>query len=130
MYISNLIITRVTNQSLSGNESITRELIDKSLIYMIFSVLIFSPIAEELIFRKALKNIFNNKFLFIIVAGLIFGLLHVTDYTKSTELLFAIPYIIMGIDFAYIYYKTNNIFTTLTLHMCHNLVLLIIQFIF
>lgn len=130
MFISNLIISKITNQSLSGNESTTRELIDKYPLYMIYSSIIYAPITEELIFRKSLKNIFKFKYLFIIISGLIFGLLHLSDYKSTTELLFTIPYIIMGIDFAYIYYKTNNIFTTMTLHMGHNLILLIIQFIF
>lgn len=130
MGICNIIISKLINQSLSGNEIIIRENISKFPIYMIFSSVIFAPIKEELIFRKSIKNIFNNKYIFIILSGFIFGLLHISNYNNLNEILFSIPYIIMGIDFAYIYYKTNNIFTTLTLHMCHNLILLIIQFIF
>lgn len=129
MFLVNFILSKVTNQALAGNEAITREYIKKYPIYMTFSALIFSPLVEELIFRKTLKNIFKSKYLFIILSGFIFGILHIANYTNPTELLFTIPYIIMGIDFAYIYYKTNNIFTTLTFHFCHNLILLIIQFI-
>lgn len=130
MFISNLIITKITNQSLAGNEAATREYIDKYPLYMIYSAVIFAPFTEELIFRKTLKKIFKFKYLFIILGGILFGLLHVSDYKSTTELLFTIPYMIMGIDFAYIYCKTDNIFTTMTFHMCHNLVLLIIQLIF
>ena len=71
----------------------------------------------------------KNKYVFIILSGLIFGILHISDYTNATEILFGIPYVIMGIDFAYIYYKTDNIFTTMSYHMMHNLILLVIQFI-
>ena len=65
----------------------------------------------------------------IILSGIIFGLAHITDPSNMTELLFSIPYIVMGIIFALIYSRTNNIFTTITFHLCHNLILLIIQFL-
>ena len=52
-----------------------------------------------------------------------------TGHEGINEILMGIPYIIMGLDFAYIYAKTKNIFTTMTLHSIHNLTLLIIQFI-
>lgn len=128
MVISNLIIFRITKTNLSGNEELIRTYINKFPIYMIFSSLVYAPIVEELIFRKTIKNIFKSKYLFIITSGLVFGLLHVSEPTFN-EYLFSIPYIFMGISFAYIYYKTDNIFTTMTFHMCHNLILLIIQLI-
>ena len=125
----NVIIYKITNQSLSENESQIREYIKNIPIYMIFSTVIYSPYIEELIFRKSLKNIFKFKYLFIILSGIIFGLAHITDPSNMTELLFSIPYIVMGIIFALIYSRTNNIFTTITFHLCHNLILLIIQFL-
>ena len=125
----NVIISKITNQSLSENESQIREYIKNIPIYMIFSTVIYSPYIEELIFRKSLKNIFKFKYLFIILSGIIFGLAHITDPSNMTELLFSIPYIVMGIIFALIYSRTNNIFTTITFHLCHNLILLIIQFL-
>lgn len=129
MFIVNIIISKITNQSLSGNEIRIREYIKEYPLFVVFSAIIYSPLIEELIFRKSIRNIFKNKYLFIIISGLIFGLLHITDPTDINEILYSIPYILMGIDFAYIYYKTNNIFTTITFHFCHNLILLIIQLI-
>ncbi len=127
MIIGNTIISKITNQSLSGNEIEIRERITNYPLIMIFSTIIYAPIIEEIIFRKSIKNIFKNKYLFIIISGLIFGILHITNFKDLNEILYSIPYIIMGLDFAYIYYKTNNIFTTITFHFCHNLILLIIQ---
>ena len=37
--------------------------------------------------------------------------------------------ILMGLIFAYIYYDSNNIFSTIIIHSVHNLILLILQFI-
>lgn len=129
MGISNLILSKVTNQDLSGNEIIIRDYIQKFPLYMIFSAIIYAPFVEEIIFRKSIRNLIRNKYVFVIASGLIFGFLHIASLNDINEILYSIPYIIMGIDFAYIYYKTDNIFTTMAFHLCHNLVLLIIQFI-
>lgn len=130
MALSNYFLGKITNISIASNEETVRLLIEKVPIYMCFSTCIFAPIVEEIIFRKTIKNIFTNKYLFIILSGLIFGLIHLS-FTRINlnELLMIIPYVIMGIDFAYIYHKSNNIFTTITLHTIHNLILLIIQFV-
>ena len=127
MGLTNVILNAITKHNLSTNESLIREYIDKYPLYMAFSTVIFAPISEELIFRKSIKNIFKNKYLFIIISGLIFGILHIQNFGDINDILFSIAYIIMGIDFAYIYSRTNNIFTTMTFHICHNLILFIIQ---
>lgn len=129
MGIINILLTQITKIELSGNEEGIRILIKEVPIYMFFSTVIYAPIIEELIFRKSIRNIFKNKYIFIIISGVIFGVLHISDFSNINEILFGIPYIIMGIDFAYIYYKTNNIFTTMSFHMIHNLLLITIQFI-
>ncbi len=129
MALLNTLLSKITGQDYSSNESLIREYIDKYPLYMFFSSVIFAPAIEELLFRKSIKNIFKNKYLFIIISGILFGISHVTNFRDINELLFSIPYIIMGIDFAYIYHKTNNIFTTMTFHLGHNLILLIIRFI-
>ena len=130
MGISNKILYYITRQELSGNETSIRNLLDKYPFYMVFSAVLFAPIVEEIIFRKTVRNVFNKKYLYILMSGLIFGILHISDYSNFNEILLGIPYIIMGIDFAYIYYKSNNIFTTISLHSIHNLLLVLIQFIF
>lgn len=127
MFISTLIISKFTGQSISGNETEIRNFIKNSPLLTIILAVIISPIIEELVFRKAIKNIFNNKYLFIIISSLIFGLLHVSSIRDINELLFSIPYIIMGISFAITYQKTNNIFTSIILHSSYNLVLILIQ---
>ena len=126
MMISNIVIGHFIGTSVSNNEIELRKLINDYPIYMFLSTCIFAPFIEEMIFRKTVKKILINKYAFII-SGLIFGALHITDFTDYKQLLLGISYIIMGIDFAYIYHKTNNIFTTMTFHFMHNLILFIIQ---
>ncbi len=129
MALSNILLQFITHLEISGNEESVRSLISRIPLFMAFSSIIYAPFVEEIIFRKIVKNIINNKYIFIIISGVIFGVLHITNYMDINEILMGIPYIIMGIDFAYIYHKTNNIFTTMTFHLCHNLILFLLQLI-
>lgn len=130
MGLSNTILTQITGIELASNEENIRTLIKYYPIYMFFSSVIYAPIVEELIFRKSI-DIFKNKTIFIITSGLLFGLIHVVGNSNESlnEILMGIPYIIMGIDFAYIYSKSKNIFTTISMHSLHNFILIIIQYL-
>lgn len=128
MGISNMIVSSITKIEISSNEEAVRTLIKFYPVYMIFSSVIYAPIVEELIFRKSIRKIFDDKVVFILISGFLFGLVHVIGgNTSSNELLMGIPYIVMGIDLAYIYYKSDNIFTTMFIHSMHNFILLLIQ---
>lgn len=129
MGITNIIMQNITNMPISENEINVRQSIKLLPVYMSFSVVIFAPIVEEIIFRKTFRNIIKNNYLFIIISGTIFGIVHISGEININSFLMSIPYIVMGLDFAYIYYKSNNIFTTITLHSIHNTILLIFQLI-
>ena len=130
MIISNLIIVVITNGAIAGNEEQVRDLIDISPLYMLFSVSIYAPLTEELLFRKGFRDIIKNKWLYIIVSGCVFGGLHVIGNIASpVDLLYLIPYCSLGIAFAYTYYKTNNIFSTICMHSIHNTMAIILYLI-
>ena len=115
---------------ISENEDTIRQLIKTMPIYISFSTIIYAPFVEELIYRKCFRGLISNKYLFVILSGLVFGLMHVISGNQNiNDILMGIPYIIIGLDFAYIYYKTNNIFATMQFHFLHNLLLFIIQLI-
>lgn len=121
MITSNIIITFVLKQSLAGNEEIVRSYIDSSPLLMIFSTVIYAPICEELTFRKSIKDAINNKYIYILTSGLLFGFLHIVSYINTPiDLVYLIPYASLGIVFAALYYKTDNIFSTITIHAMHN----------
>ena len=127
MIASNLVIAILTNGQLSQNEEAVRELIDMYPLYMLFQLMIYAPLTEEIIFRKSIKDIFHNKVLYIIVSGLIFGGLHViTSLENPLGFLYLIPYCSLGCIFAYLYQKTDNIFSTITAHSFHNTLALLI----
>lgn len=122
MVISNIIIVYVLKQTIADNEEIVRSYIDISPLLMIFSTVIYAPICEELTFRKSIKDAIKNKWLYILVSGLLFGYLHIASYINTPlDLIHIIPYSSLGIVFALLYYKTDNIFSTITVHAMHNL---------
>lgn len=130
MMISNLIIILLLNKDMATNETMIRETFQISPLYIYFSAIIFAPIVEEIVFRGCIKRIIPNKYLFILVSGLLFGFVHISSDIKSmSDLLYLIPYSSLGMAFAYVYYKTNNIFTSMGLHFMHNGILVSLQFL-
>lgn len=127
MIVSNLIITFVLGKGLAGNEEEVRTLIDSFPLFMIFNTVIYAPLIEELTFRKSIKDAIYNKWIFVLTSGLVFGMLHIISYiTTPIDLVYLIPYSALGIAFALLYHKTNNIFSTITMHAIHNLLAVII----
>lgn len=124
MIISNIIISFFVEGN-STNETLIREYINIMPIYMIFSSCIYAPFTEEMVFRKSLRNCFNNKVLYILLSGLIFGSMHLLSASNLVELVFLIPYSSLGCAFAYMYSKTDNIFVPMSFHMMHNTIIVL-----
>ena len=124
MIISNIIISFFIEGN-STNETLIREYINIMPIYMIFSSCIYAPFTEEMVFRKSLRNCFNNKVLYILLSGLIFGSMHLLSASSIVELVFLIPYSALGCAFAYMYSKTDNIFVPMSFHMMHNTIIVL-----
>jgi len=128
MMVSNLFIMLITNNQTSGNEQAVRDLLIKSPIYAYFSGVIFAPIAEELIFRRSIRNIVKNDTLFILISGVIFGGMHIiTGFSGPLDLLYLIPYCTPGLVFAYILAKTDNVLIPMSIHFMHNGILIALQ---
>jgi len=124
---SNLLISIITDGQIASNEESVRSLIEIAPLYMIFNVSIYAPLTEELIFRKSIKDITNNKWLYIILSGGIFGALHViTSLTGLIDLIYLVPYCALGIAFASLYHKTNNIYSSISMHCMHNTIAIIL----
>ena len=129
MMISNLIIKLFIDPNLPNNEQTIRDIFGISPIYIFFSAVIYAPIVEELVFRYSFKKIFSNKWIFIILSGLIFGGMHVfNNFENLTDLLYIIPYSAPGIVFAYMLEKSDNLFVPISFHFIHNGILIALQF--
>ena len=128
MILSNIIVTQFTTTDVANNQSAIVDLLKNYPIYIILVTVITAPILEELIFRLSIRKIINNNLIFIIASGLFFGSLHVIGTLKNPiDLLFIIPYSIPGFIFAYVYTKSNNIWTTIGMHCMHNSIMILLQ---
>lgn len=126
-YIINYII--IPN-GISNNEIGNRNLLfNNKIIYSILLCIII-PFIEEIIFRLSLKKTIKNKYLFLIISSTIFALLHLLSNTKLIELLYFIPYFILGLTFGTIYIKTNNIFSSILSHIFNNTLTVLIVLLF
>ncbi len=119
--IMNLIIQIFTNTATSTNQETLQQMFNSNAILVALLSIIYAPIVEELIFRGTFRNFIKNKYLYIIISGVMFGLLHVIDDFQSiSELLFIFVYSFLGCTLASIYYKTNNICTNIYMHAIQN----------
>lgn len=127
--ICNILINTFFHINTSSNQEEIIKTFDKAPIYTLILATIFAPILEELVFRLSIRKMFKNNTIFIIVSGLLFGLMHVIEANSIQELLFIIPYSIPGCIFAYTLIKSDNILVPIGLHFIHNSFMMIIQII-
>jgi len=127
-YIS-VILSNIFNikEITSENQSTITNLLGQYPILMIFSAVGLAPIYEEILFRLGFKKCLKNKWLFIIISGTLFGLIHIfpTDLNLGVALIQSIVYVVMGISLAYYYQKYNNIFYSILIHFYNNLLSII-----
>lgn len=126
MVVFNVIINYLLNFGQSQNEQAVQQMIKASPVLMIIFAGFIGPVIEELVFRKSLKNVFSNKWLFVIISGIVFGLVHVNSFK---ELLYILPYGSLGAMFAYMDYKIDSTFPSCSMHMMHNTVLIVLSII-
>ena len=125
-WITFISIRLYTGLSTATNQTDLNTAFASHPILISFLALIAAPFMEELLFRGIFRKVFNNKYLFIIISGLAFGILHVIDdYKTPKELLFILVYSILGFFMAGVYKKTNNIFTNMLFHFTQNAIAVI-----
>lgn len=128
MFISNFLLSFIFHFPGAKNESLVQDMIKSLPVLMVMNAAVFAPFVEEVVFRKTVKDVFKNVYLFMLVSFLLFGGAHVISQANSlVDLLYIIPYGSLGAAFAYAYYKTDTIFTSMMLHSFHNFVLVIMS---
>lgn len=131
MCVSNIIINIfITSGGLAANESANRTILQGFPLYSLVAMCFLAPISEELLFRAAFKDAFKNIIIYSLFTGLLFAGMHVATGIESwnisyliknyQELLYFIPYGSLGICFGYAFFKTDNIFTSISMHIFHN----------
>lgn len=121
MFTANIVLFLVFKSQASNNEQLVRSFINSFPIIMGINVCFVAPIVEEIVFRKTLKDIFHNKWIFAIISFFLFGGAHVVrSATSLVDYLYIIPYGVMGFMFALADYKTDTVCTSMFSHILHN----------
>ncbi len=113
------LICMMITKSTANNQNLVEQL---PILLSLPLAIIYAPIVEESLFRGCIRRFISNDKLFIVVSGIIFGLLH-TVFAETNMLnlfVLAIPYGVMGSFLAYIYVKTNNMMCNITYHTLNN----------
>ena len=128
MMISNIILTFLLKAGGANNEQAVQSLLSSLPAIMAIDICLLAPFNEEIAFRKTIKDVFKNKWIFVILSFLLFGGAHVISSAKTlTDYLYIIPYGALGGSFAYAFYETDTIFTSMTMHFIHNTILVILS---
>lgn len=133
MLASQLILEFIGAADTSQNEITIASMFtnDPQRLFILFLLLcVFTPILEEVIYRKVIFGWLDRKFgaiAAIILSGAIFGLMHVISYGDFIQ---SIPYIFMGAVFGYVYHwSKKNIFVTIGVHFINNFLAFMIYFL-
>ena len=119
--IIGIILSIVTNTSQSNNQENLQTMFGVYPIFIALLSMLYAPFAEELLFRGVFRKFIKSKYLFIITSGVLFGLLHVIDDSKTlSEFSYVLVYSSLGMFLASLYYKTNNLFTNISFHFLQN----------
>ena len=128
MCVTNLLIAIFTPVKEANNEVLVQEMLKQAPFLSFISATFIAPFLEEMLFRKSLGDTINNKKLMPIISGLVFGLLHVVFSLQSGwDLLYTIPYGLLGFGFAMILAKKDNVFIPICFHMLHNGILTLLS---
>lgn len=127
MMISNILINTLFKLGQAENEQLVQGMITDFPLVMLLNAGVIAPIIEELVFRKTFRDTIKGKWAFILTSSLVFGFMHVLVATSLIEIIFIIPYTLLGMAFAYMYYDTDSIYTSILAHILHNTILILIS---
>ena len=123
LFSSLLLVMLGSDLVTSENQEAVVNLAKKLPFMMMISTSLLAPFVEEGIFRLGIRKVINNKYLFILVSGLIFGFMHIfpTELPLYVALIESLNYVTMGLLLAYIYNETDNIYIVVIIHALNNL---------
>lgn len=112
-----------------NQQAIQASLFSKYGFLMIFVTIVFAPLFEELIFRKAFFSLFKKEYVALVFTSLLFGLIHVVGETSLLGFLTNwITYSTSGFVLGYIYIKNNhNIWSSILIHAVYNAVAIVLM---
>jgi len=117
--ISNFIVSLIIVGEPANQSAFIKELKEFPIIVSISSIII-APITEEIIFRFLPYKFIKNEILYIIISALIFAAAHVVK--DPNPFYYILCYIIRSFYYGYRYYKTKDLWVTMSMHCFNNII--------
>lgn len=127
-YTTNNMLYQLIGDIASNETAIRNELNSSPLIIAIIFIFL-APISEELIFRFNFRNTLKTPKRRYIITSILFALMHIAVSTELIFLLYLIPYLFLSLGLGYSYYKSDNIFMSIIIHIFHNFINIMLLFI-
>lgn len=123
---SNIVTMLLVPESSSANQNAIVELLGSEFKIIAITTVFLAPILEEIIFRGIIfAGIYDKSRIgAYLVSSLLFGSLHILNGVLAgdlTQLVYLLPYSVLGFVFAYSYEKKGTIIVPMYLHMLNNL---------
>lgn len=99
--------------------------------YKSFKILLFAVIAEELLFRKSIKDIIENKVIFVVTSSLIYSYMNIAFLGQfNTFVLYDFVTYFVGYSFLnYLYVKHDNILAPMSIKFTYALLFTLLSII-
>jgi membrane protease YdiL (CAAX protease family) len=117
-YIYNLIGVTMPEQP---NQKSLDDLLTQFPLAMIFTMIVVSPVTEEIVFRELLPYATGPSYLSFVIASIIFIALHAPFGIMGWT-----SYGILAAGFLYARLKDNNVYTGIAVHMIWNAITILI----
>lgn len=125
----------LTNTNNSANQEFLMQSIAKYPSITIFSICIFGPILEEIIFRVGFYAWLQKRIGIwpaIFISSFLFGFIHVAKPVFAgnfLEVSYVVSYAVAGMVFAYGYEKSSSCITPILIHSIFNIIGLVLLFL-
>lgn len=130
MLIISIPIVLINNGKSSVNQQLLGEMFEKKTLFIAILTTLYAPLIEETVFRLCFSKLIKNKYLFIIISGIVFGYMHlIGNYSNYKEFLYIFQYSFLGICLAKAYKDSNNIFVSISMHFIQNTLSVILMLI-
>lgn len=130
LFAANLLLGILTqiivpNQPVDDNTTSIYSLSKISFIYTIFKTLLFAAIAEELVFKKSIRDVIDNKVFFIFISSMIYTLVNIaySDLSSSYILMNSLIYFVPSLILSFMYVKSDdNIYMVMLVKFAYNII--------
>lgn len=131
MLITNALIGMLFDiKQTSENDYSLLAMFKKSPFVLILLTSIYYPVVEGVIFRKSVRDIIDNKWMFIIFSSVFYFFFNIAYTSLSfTSIITSLCYLFSMMLLSSYYYKTNNFTASVIVMMIYNLIISAISFI-